>query len=500
MTALGHIRRLGLRRCLVIVASVLAATMTPTYRDRGTAGAESTALSWWALGDSYSSGEGIPGTEAPGQGEPQCSRASGVGTDAKAWAVVARDRLSQQRFSQWAFVPCTGAISSDVPGQVREARTTSGTEYADLITLSMGGNDVFFADIIAACIDLAASWSSLVPGCDVDESTLRGRVDMLVGTRDQVDNHYRGLTLPVLYDRLASTMRPGGVVVVMGYPQLVEEPTRWESWRRNLASVCSGVQQSDVPMLRSAAAYLNEQTAIAVDQANQRWASRGVRFEWRDLASGVYETSEDPDHRHGLCSRDAWINGITTGLSNGDFRTERSFHPTQAGHTATGEWLASWLRAGPGMSELGPASRQVAGVTLLDYREIPPSAFPEIHDTLSRSGVSTSIDSSCSSLEVTGWSPGGNVDVWAGYTAEIDGCPGDSSGNFYAIRNNAEVLVLQACGDCESDVTGQLEDYLTVARALRGLPAAKLQLRVTGQEWSIRSVQVTRECTPDGCI
>ena len=92
------------------------------------------------------------------------------------------------------------------------------------------------------------------------------------------------------------------------------------------------------------------------------------------------------------------------------------------------------------------------------------------------------------------------MDVWAGYGADSDDCPADSFSSFYAIRNNAEVLVLQACGDCESELTGRREDYLTVASALHGLPAAALQLRVTGQEWFIRSVQVTRECAPDECI
>lgn len=306
--------------------------------------AQATPLVWWALGDSYSSGEGIPGTEPPQAGAKDCSRASGVNTGAKAWGVVAREKLAEPRIKSWAFVPCTGATSNDIAGQIGEAKTASKADKADIVTLSMGGNDIGFAEVIEGCIDAKTVWVFQDIGCDVAESTLRSRIEMLVGNRDPVAGEYSGVTLPAMYDLIATKVRTGGAVVVLGYPQLVEEVARWDGWRRDFSPNCEGVQSDDVAMLRSVAGYLNQQIALAVQAADKRWSGKGVRFIWRDIATGVYEKGDAVDQRHGLCGQNPWINGITTGWRSGDAQHERSFHPKQEGHTATGEWLARWMR------------------------------------------------------------------------------------------------------------------------------------------------------------
>lgn len=323
----------------MMVVAVMAGVLS--FGSPSTAGAQSETLSWWALGDSYSSGEGIPGTEPPAPGKADCARATGKNTNAKAWAVVAKEALAEPRISSWAFTACTGAISSDVEGQMTEAAATSGTSRADIVTMSMGGNDILFPDVVYGCLDYEKSWSSLKPGCDVDETTMRRRIDMLVGDIPAEAGQYVGVTLPTVYDHIAAKVRPGGAVVILGYPQVIEEVGRWDWWRRNVAWNCEGIQDFDVAMLRSVAGYLNEQIALAVQAADQRWSSKGIRFHWQDIATGVYETGNDAEQRHALCSADPWLNGVTTGWTSGDHRTDRSFHPKQVGHTATGTWLAS---------------------------------------------------------------------------------------------------------------------------------------------------------------
>ena len=81
---------------------------------------------WLALGDSYSSGEGIPGTE-PGrtaQGR-DCARATGSRTNAKAWSVGAYEEVGKRLgFDRIAFVACTGAITDEIESQIDEAATS----------------------------------------------------------------------------------------------------------------------------------------------------------------------------------------------------------------------------------------------------------------------------------------------------------------------------------------------------------------------------------------
>lgn len=338
------------------------------------AGAQDQPITWWALGDSYSSGEGISGTERPSGGKPECARASGHNTGAKAWAVLARETLAEPRISSWAFTPCTGAISSDVEGQMNEAAAASAHASADIVTLSMGGNDILFGDVVRSCIDLEVSWSSISPGCNVGEATLRRRIEMLVGATPAEEGQYTGITLPTLYDDIAARVRSGGAVVVLGYPQIIEEVSRWDGWRRNVIANCEGVQSYDVGMLRSVAGYLNEQIAFAVQAADRRWSPKGIRFYWRDIASGVYETGDDPAQRHALCTEDPWLNGTSVGVTSGDWRYQRSFHPMQVGHRATGTWLSNWMRTDIGLDQMARPQE----LTSPSWDQLKNAAIPEM--------------------------------------------------------------------------------------------------------------------------
>lgn len=312
----------------LIGAAPIAAQGRPTYD-----------LTWWAIGDSYSSGEGISNVE------PECARASGVGIDAKAWAVVAREILDEERFKHWAFTPCTGDDSTKLSRQLSEASDESGQEMADLVTLSMGGNDILFPDVVRGCIDAPNSWRNLKKiGCEVTRQEMRNRIDMLAGSREMENGQYSGITLPEMYRDIAERVHPGGEVVVLGYPLILEKVSEWDTWRRNLIGGCEGVQASDIDMLRATGAYLNDTIADAVDSANERWRSKGVSFSYLDVQNEVYETAEG---RHNLCSQEPWLNGLTIGTTSGEsWKFSRSFHPNQIGHTQTGNYVGWWMGSG----------------------------------------------------------------------------------------------------------------------------------------------------------
>lgn len=310
---------------------------------------------WWALGDSYSSGEGLRyndfGANPPGT---NCERATGrssVGTGSRAYSVVARDDLAG--VEEFRLVACTGAITN----QWREQWMETGGRRADLITLSFGGNNVGFADVIKGCAGMsidgginavvggAGSWL-LNPalGCREPRAELDRRVDMLVGNGPDSNTAFdNSQTLPDMYAEIAAeAMNGGGHVFVLGYPNLVEESARW-TWRLLSGNRCHRVRRADAAMLRGATGYLNQQIALAVERANDN--PHGVTFHFLDV-SEVYESETG---RHGLCTGQPWLNGLTLGTAGPDdgpvpVRAYRSFHPNQLGHDATASVLEQRIR------------------------------------------------------------------------------------------------------------------------------------------------------------
>lgn len=333
------------RRTWVVLATAAVACSTLALGP-SPAAADAKSRTWLALGDSYSSGEGSPGTERPATGDPECARATGhidhdgPGSDAKAWAVVAYEQVEKDwNFKHQDFYACTGNITDDLKKQISEAKGKSGRSSWDVVSLSFGGNNVDFSGILYGCLDVPTAWDSVsdaLPGCSVKQSEIEGRIRRLVDSKAKSKGFRGSTTLGEAYDEAAKLVKPGGQVVVAGYPQLFEDPDKWV-WTAKFTPVCDGLWMGDFPMLRKVDSELNNAIEQAVSDADKRWAARGVRFTYADLEHEVYETSKG---RHARCTGEPWLNGLTTGFSSGDFRLMRSFHPTRKGHAKTGAYVA----------------------------------------------------------------------------------------------------------------------------------------------------------------
>lgn len=342
-------------RAAAVVLLVVGLLATPVP-----VGAQPAGRAWLALGDSYSSGEGIPGTpaahsDALGQ---DCRRATGQGTDAIAWPAGAyRDVHADLGFDALDFVACTGNISDDAKTQIAEATAKGGRTRWDVVSFSFGGNNIRFADVIMGCV-LPPPWGGIVPGCKVTEEQLRKRVDMLVGVIPPDPGEFAGeVTLPRLYDQVAEHVDPGGDVLVAGYPNLVEEVAR-QGWLARTTRLCAGIRASDVPMLRNVGGYLNEQIAKAVGDADARHRQDGVRFHFIDIAKDPYELDDDPHNRHSNCTDDPWLNGVQADLHQpGKWAyRNRSFHPNQKGHANTARVIADYVRHNVTFDDTGSTS------------------------------------------------------------------------------------------------------------------------------------------------
>ncbi|HEV2071314.1 MAG TPA: hypothetical protein VGR26_16105 [Acidimicrobiales bacterium] len=356
------------------------------------------------FGDSFASGEGLAGIDL---GEAECQRAlgrtAGNGDPSTAWGVTVLEDLPVQR--SW-FAACTGARTEHFtktpqrtglwPYQVKRDKTQyaeavdgTGTERFDVVLASFGGNDLEFDKVIRDCIGVddallgategarAGGWAGGAAGGAAGLLTGRCQPGLEQDRREAIDR-LTEKNLPDLYNDLAGTTTEGALIVVTGYPQLFEDPTT--SWlpANALTRRCHGMHFDDADMIRGLAGRLNQAIGAEVEEAAKRHPER----------TWVFADVSFPFDGHGLCSdrAESWINGITTGLLEGDFRYKRSFHPTQDGHTKGYAGFIAGFREveewRPRPSGASPLGEQILASTPVTVAGVSPfnagSAFADV--------------------------------------------------------------------------------------------------------------------------
>jgi hypothetical protein len=219
------------------------------------------------------------------------------------------------------LVACTGARSADF----FTSQWTPALGRFDLVTFTFGGNDIGFSQILKQCTGLPEGLPS-DPGhnCPSD-SLLRGRI------ASALEGPYRAFLTRVATDAVV----PGGNIVVLGYPELIELPTFWPLGTRS----CSLIGPADANELRGLGGDINATIGYDVSVVNAA-SPNGVHLTFVDVNSGggagisrydqsLFEPASGP--RHNLCGSQPWINGLST-IDYG----AGSFHPKQAGQDAMG--------------------------------------------------------------------------------------------------------------------------------------------------------------------
>lgn len=222
-----------------------------------------------ALGDSYSSGVGT-GVYDPASGD--CARSPL--SYPPLWA-------AENQPDSFGFVACSGARTDDVLANQVSALQTS----TDLVTITIGGNDVGFGAVLGTCT-FAQSDGACFAAVDTAEAFARS-------------------ALPGRLARTYAAIRsaaPDARVIVLGYPRLFELPPSCpDPLTPNLARREKLNEGSDV---------LN--TVI------QKTVNQQPGFSFADVRSRF--------DGHGVCSADPWINGPSVPPSIG------SYHPNQTGY------------------------------------------------------------------------------------------------------------------------------------------------------------------------
>lgn len=255
-----------------------------------------------ALGDSFSSGEGNP----PFDGS--CHRAK-QGDSAYPLMLPG---LAVFPLAARGFHACTGAVIADVAlrGQPHRRGQQAQVEYVDastrLVTLTIGGNDVGFAQIVKRCLFRRDCTEGLL-GEKVRErlATIRGR---LAGA----------------YRLIRERMDPGGYLLVAGYPRLfLPGPD---------AGCEKFISRKEAEWIDSLVIQGNTKVAKAVADAT---ASAG---------NVAYVDVTERFAGHELCGEEEWLHELHFSLREGLNPFKGSYHPTESGQHAYAEAFAGALR------------------------------------------------------------------------------------------------------------------------------------------------------------
>ncbi|WP_116247580.1 SGNH/GDSL hydrolase family protein [Nocardiopsis sp. FIRDI 009] len=244
------------RSCYTLLCALLLLVASPL-----TANAES-GVHYVALGDSYSSGTGAGYYDL----SYSCQRSS------RAYPALWAERNAVRSFS---FDACSGATSATVRSDQLGALSAQTT----LVSVTSGGNDAGFVDVVLACRT----------GTDQDCFSALDDAELYIAE-----------SLPGELDLLYTDIRagaPSAHVVVLGYPRLYET-----------TSCFGAISVERRERLNATADTLNAAIRDRASAHGFAFADVSPAFEGRRI-----------------CSSSPWIHGPTWPLSS-------SYHPNSGGH------------------------------------------------------------------------------------------------------------------------------------------------------------------------
>lgn len=259
-----------------------------------------------ALGDSFSAGEGNPpylsGTDS--KGYDRCHRS----TFGYPFDVNLDDGFYAPNFS---FHACSGAVIRDFasanagnhePAQLSWLRS-AGTR-TKLVTLSVGGNDAYFAKVIQACFEA----TFLNFSCqNVWNGAMVGAIRLM-----STNTPSNPLSLAQLYKRVAADA-PNAQIIVVGYPRFFPPSPGF------FCSTGAGPTYWDKGQM----SWLNEKVKEGDNAISSAVAATGnSRIHY---VAGSY----DAFNGHERCTHEPYYNGIIGSLDENV--SVGSFHPNMKG-------------------------------------------------------------------------------------------------------------------------------------------------------------------------
>lgn len=284
-----------------------------------------------ALGDSYSSGEGagdyvdntnsddatkqsindLPIDLWPGDPHNNICRRS-----ANAYSEVVYNNGNFQ--GDFIFGACSGGVMDDYYNDNHSGNEDEGpqrdhiTDDTSLVTISMGGNDFGFGEVVAGCV---IKGSTMVAGsCGSGESdSVKAKIDK---EAERLVQFYKDLE--------ADT--PGKArILIVGYPQLFPDDP---------SGLPLAITNGDQKWINEMGAYANQKIQEAIIRS-------GTRVEFVDVTDAL--------EGHEVGADDPWIHDLSAGIDGGNWLkpvSNNSFHPTAAGQNAIGAIVQQKIKDG----------------------------------------------------------------------------------------------------------------------------------------------------------
>lgn len=299
------------------------------------------SMSWYqplrvaALGDSFSSGEGVrpyqAGTDLPTN---RCRRSELAYSGHMTIPGTISPLRADPDPSAWRLAACSGARTYNVyttpPSTIEPARSQFGEPFqlnnsavldqaqpANALTMSIGGNDAGFADIVAFCARTACTAPEATPHPDVlpaDMTYTQYVQSEILNTRDNLDQ---------VYDELWQRGYDEKPAFILGYPQLF--PASGAICPTLLPWAFAG--ETD---------FFRDMTSLMNDIIQQEAYYYGLQF----------VDVEVPFEGHEVCGENGeWVSGIV--LSDpgpgAPFPSQSSFHPNLQGQYEYGKALNAFI-------------------------------------------------------------------------------------------------------------------------------------------------------------
>lgn len=264
----------------------------PRARILGQTPTDQAALEYVALGDSFSAGEGVEPFSPP-TGTNGCHRSELAYArllDANPWLNL---RLQ-------SFRACSGASTADViHGRNGEPSQLEALgENTDIATITIGGNDIGFAEFAAACVD---------PLSDCEAGSASYNESM-----SRIQNELPA-ALHRLFTEIQGRIGSQTRVLVVGYPHLVLPGS-------SAFGTCAYLSAEEKATISAVTTMLNNTIQVVVGRA-------GPQFEFVNAAETLDGIPVSPFAGHELCREDSYFNGAMLPI-------EYSFHPNRKGQAA----------------------------------------------------------------------------------------------------------------------------------------------------------------------
>jgi hypothetical protein len=360
-----------------------------------------TAERYVALGDSYASGEGASSfTPQSSSAYNACHRSA----TQKAWVRIVA-QAAQISPQQTDFAACSGALIDDFVGYngsttgsaanapnvaYNQAASSLGivassafdevpqldhvsrlgatvplTSATNLVTLTVGGNNVGFPSVLGDCIKGPSTAGNF--GCQArDQAAVMTALGWLRNGRPKGCSVLPGINAPfpspatlcsktpipalhTLYEAIAKKVAPGGEVLVVGYPELFGPGTAPTATCSVAPLSNYTIRGDDVTWLNAKALQLDSTISGEVTLAQAYLAAnhipvavKYVEVNGQKMANG--QIGPNPFQGHRICDTGpSYFHALVLSVPPAPFLNPVSFHPTDAGQQAYGSAIVGFL-------------------------------------------------------------------------------------------------------------------------------------------------------------